>query len=128
MRKSALKQKDYEIRLSEVDLKDKDCFSIEITRSQIRKRKDHLERILKPTDDVPMQETFSEQQIIKMAMPTIQHQVEPCLNLQVKTSDYSTIGKEKKVRINVVEKKVLEYHLDQEEIDYKQKKSGKRQK
>ena len=61
-------------------------------------------------------------------MPTIQHYVEPSVNLLVRTSDYSTIKKEKKVRINVVEKKVLEYHLDQEEIDYKQKKSGKRQK
>ena len=37
-------------------------------------------------------------------------------------SEYSKIKKEKKVRINVVEKKVLEYHLDQEEIDYKKKK------
>lgn len=61
VRKSALKQKDYEIRLSEVDLKDKDYFSTEITRSQIRKRKDHLEKILKPTDDAQMQESFSDQ-------------------------------------------------------------------
>jgi len=51
IRKSALKQKEYEIRLSEVDLKEKDYFSTEITRSQMRKRKDHLNKILNPAED-----------------------------------------------------------------------------
>lgn len=47
MRKSAMKQKDYSIRLSEVsELKEKDFFSSEITRAQLKKRKDHIEKIL----------------------------------------------------------------------------------
>jgi len=61
VRKSALKQKEYEIRLSEVDLKDKDYFSTEITRSQMRKRKDHLNRILNPTDDAQMKVALTDQ-------------------------------------------------------------------
>ena len=44
--KSALKQKEYDIKISEVDLKDKDFFSTELTRAQEKKRKDHLTRIL----------------------------------------------------------------------------------
>jgi hypothetical protein len=53
MRKSALKQKEYDIKLSEVELYEKDFFSTEITRTRIKKRKDHIEKVLltpPPTD------------------------------------------------------------------------------
>lgn len=32
-RKSTLKQKEYDIKLSETDLKEKDCFTTQITRA-----------------------------------------------------------------------------------------------
>lgn len=47
--KSSLKQKEYEIKLQESDLltaKQKDYFTTEVTRLQLKKRKDHIDRIL----------------------------------------------------------------------------------
>ena len=46
MRKSALKQKEYEIKTTEAELLEKDFFSTEITRTRIKKRKDHIDRVL----------------------------------------------------------------------------------
>jgi hypothetical protein len=44
--KSVLKKTDYEGVLQDIELKEKDCFSTEITRAQIKKRQVHLKKYL----------------------------------------------------------------------------------
>jgi hypothetical protein len=59
---------------------------------------------------------LSDQDLLKMASPTIRPQQ---TIQQVPTrNDYSVL-KKKKVKINAVEKKVHEYDLTKEEVDYK---------
>ena len=71
MRKSAMKQKDYTIRLSEVtELKEKDFFSSEITRAQLKKRKDHIDKILSDqSEGVKTRKQYEDSQLLEMAMP-----------------------------------------------------------
>jgi hypothetical protein len=54
-----------------------------------------------------------------MATP---EKVEQKVNQSVQNADYNKFYS-RKVKMNVVEKQVREYHLDQEEIDHKRKKS-----
>ena len=77
-KRSNLKQKEYEIHLKET-VNEKDYFSTEITRAQIKKRKEHLERYLtsngekvspsKRSSSSGADSEMKDEQVLDMAFP-----------------------------------------------------------
>lgn len=137
--KSNLKDKEYQIRISaDVDLKEKNFFCTEITRAQIRKRKDHVDKFVQMTQVPP---DITDMQLLQMAQPTVVSQQpegfrtdcqtravqrKPSL-AAIRPSDYSLI-KRKQVKVNVVEKQVFEFEVNKEEKQHKSTKKSKKHK